>query len=115
MIATRADIALIFRAISSEREIILEALIPGAGCNSYIVTIGPGETFIISPSILKSVNTLLSCSAFKFNSSCQLYSLLISGFDKNLCQELYKNYLQNVSHLEDLLLISFFSMNDDTV
>ena len=69
MIATRADIALIFLAISSDKEIILDALIPGAGCNSYIVTIGPGETFIISPSILKSVKTFFNFSAFEFNSS----------------------------------------------
>ena len=68
IIATRADIALIFLAISSEREMIFEAFIPGAGCNSYIVTIGPGETLIISPSILKSVSTFLSFSAFKSSS-----------------------------------------------
>ena len=42
IIATLADIALIFLAISSDNEIIFEALIPGAGCNSYIVTMGPG-------------------------------------------------------------------------
>ena len=60
--------ALIFLAISSDREIIFEALIPGAGCNSYIVTIGPGDTLIISPSILKSTNTFFSFSAFISNS-----------------------------------------------
>ena len=69
IMATLADIALIFLAISSDSEIILEALIPGAGCNSYIVTIGPGDTFIISPSILKSINTFLSFSAFRLSSS----------------------------------------------
>ena len=69
MIATRADIALIFLAISSDNEIIFEALIPGAGCSSYMVTIGPGETAIISPSILKSVKTFFNFSAFTLSSS----------------------------------------------
>ena len=51
------------------RLLIFEALIPGAGCNSYMVTIGPGDTLIISPSILKSVKTFLSFSEFNLSSS----------------------------------------------
>ena len=69
-----------FLAISSDNEIILEALIPGAGCNSYMVTIGPGDTLMISPSILKSISTFLSFSALTFNSSWSVEaSVLESG------------------------------------
>ena len=73
IIATLADTALIFLAISSDKPIIFEAFVPGAGCNSYIVTTGPGLTFIISPSILKSdkislsLIALLSISSFETN------------------------------------------------
>ena len=78
--ATLADIALIFLAISSDKEIILEALIPGAGCSSYIVTIGPGDTLMISPSILKSTRTFLSFSALILSSSRLAdVSALVSG------------------------------------
>jgi hypothetical protein len=41
IVAIRADSELVFRAISSERFIILETLIPGAGSNSFKVTTGP--------------------------------------------------------------------------
>ena len=58
--ATRAETALIFLAMSSDNPTILEALVPGAGCSSYIVTTGPGLTLIISPSILKSLR--IDCS-----------------------------------------------------
>ena len=69
--------------MSSEREIILDALIPGAGCSSYIVTTGPGDTLIISPSILKSDNTNFKASALRFNSSFDTEnSVLLSGLDK---------------------------------
>ncbi len=40
--ATRAETALIDRAISSERAMTREDLTPGAGSNSYSVTTGPG-------------------------------------------------------------------------
>ena len=41
IVAILADSELVFRAISSERLIILETLTPGAGSNSYKVTTGP--------------------------------------------------------------------------
>jgi len=41
IVAIRADSELVFRAISSERFITLETLIPGAGSNSFKVTTGP--------------------------------------------------------------------------
>ena len=41
IVATLVDKELVFLAISSERLIILETLIPGAGSNSYNVTTGP--------------------------------------------------------------------------
>ena len=46
---TRADSAIIDRAISSARPITRLALRPGAGSNSYMVTTGPGRTDTISP------------------------------------------------------------------
>ena len=41
MVAIRADSELVFLAISSDRLIILETLIPAAGSNSFKVTTGP--------------------------------------------------------------------------
>ena len=41
----RADSELVFLAISSERLIIFETLIPAAGSNSFRVTTGPWLTF----------------------------------------------------------------------
>ncbi len=41
MVAIRADSELVFLAISSDRLIILETLIPAAGSNSFSVTTGP--------------------------------------------------------------------------
>ena len=83
IIATLADIALIFLAMSSDKEIILEALIPGAGWSSYIVTIGPGDILIISPSILKSVSTFFNISELAL-SSCSLIGgeIFLSGCDR---------------------------------
>ena len=41
IVAILADSELVFLAISSERLIILETLIPAAGSNSFKVTTGP--------------------------------------------------------------------------
>ena len=49
-----ADSELVFLAISSERLIIFETLIPGAGSNSFKVTTGPWLTYVILPSTPKS-------------------------------------------------------------
>src|SRR5215471_20875857 len=55
--ATRADIALIERAISSARPITRDDLMPGAGSSSYSVTTGPGLALTISPRTPKSPST----------------------------------------------------------
>ena len=54
IVATLVDSELVFLATSSERLIILETLIPGAGSNSYKVTTGPWLIFLIFPSTPKS-------------------------------------------------------------
>ena len=41
MVAILADSELVLRAISSERFIIFDTLIPAAGSNSFYVTTGP--------------------------------------------------------------------------
>ena len=41
IVAIRADSELVFRAISSDKLIILETLTPAAGSNSFSVTTGP--------------------------------------------------------------------------
>src|ERR1051325_4344400 len=47
--ATRADSALIERAMSSASPMTRDDLIPGAGSSSYRVTTGPGFALTISP------------------------------------------------------------------
>ena len=56
-VATLVDIELVLRAMSSERFIIFDVLIPAVGSNSYKVTTGPALTLFISPEILKSKRT----------------------------------------------------------
>src|SRR6201985_2540808 len=55
--ATRADNALIERAMSSASPITREDLMPGAGSSSYSVTTGPGLALTISPRTPKSPST----------------------------------------------------------
>src|SRR3981189_2510990 len=55
--ATRADSALIDRAISSASPMTREDLRPGAGSSSYSVTTGPGGALTISPRTPKSPST----------------------------------------------------------
>src|ERR1700760_199215 len=55
--ATRADSALIERAMSSERPMTRDDLMPGAGSSSYNVTTGPGLDLTISPRTPKSCST----------------------------------------------------------
>ena len=69
--ATRADTALIERAISSARPITRDDLMPGAGSSSYKVTTGPGRASTISPLTPKSSSTLSSDSAFSSISSVE--------------------------------------------
>jgi hypothetical protein len=56
-VATLVDIELVLRAMSSERFIIFDVLIPAVGSNSYKVTTGPALTLFISPEMLKSKRT----------------------------------------------------------
>ena len=54
IVAIRADSELVFLAMSSERCIIFETLMPAAGSNSFKVTTGPLLTFFIFPFTPKS-------------------------------------------------------------
>src|SRR5258708_11781698 len=70
--ATRADSALIERAMSSARPMTRDDLMPGAGSSSYSVTTGPGLALTISPRTPKSPST--PSSAREFVSSSDLLS-----------------------------------------
>ncbi len=73
-----------FGAISSERFIILETLIPGAGSNSFKVTTGPWLIFLILPSTPKSKRIFSKKSwstPFSFESLCR--SFFIGDFKKS--------------------------------
>src|SRR3954469_6152855 len=72
--ATRADSALMERAMSSDRPMTREDLMPGAGSSSYSVTTGPGLALTISPRTPKSPST--PSSARELASS----SLLLGGW-----------------------------------
>ena len=65
IVATRADIADMLRAISSASWMTRLALIPGAGSSSYIVTTGPGRTSVIAPFTWKSSSTVSSSRALR--------------------------------------------------
>ena len=72
IVATLVESELVFLAMSSERLIILETLIPGAGSNSYKVTTGPWLIFLIFPSTSKSEKIFskssgLVCPLFEFS------------------------------------------------
>src|SRR6267142_4861162 len=70
--ATRAESALIDRAMSSASPITRDDLMPGAGSSSYSVTTGPGLALTISPRTPKSPST--PSSAREFVSSADLLS-----------------------------------------
>ena len=55
IVAILADSELVFLAISSDKLMILETLIPAAGSNSLRVTTGPWLTFLILPLTPKSI------------------------------------------------------------
>ena len=87
MIATRADKELVFLAISSDKLIILETLIPAAGSNSYKLTTGPLLTFFILPLIPKSkrifsIKLVLGFFEFKFFEGCFFSNNFIEGISK---------------------------------
>ena len=79
--AIRADSELVILAISSERLIIFDTLIPAAGSNSFKVTTGPLLTFLIFPSTPKSKSIFSKLDASIFESSALLENL--SGLIKN--------------------------------
>ena len=54
IIETLVETELVFRAISSDKFIIFDTFIPGAGSNSYKLTTGPLLTLFIFPLIPKS-------------------------------------------------------------
>src|ERR1700722_3724671 len=70
--ATRADSALIERAMSSARPMTRDDLMPGAGSSSYSVTTGPGRALTLSPRTPKSPST--PSSARELESSSDLLS-----------------------------------------
>src|SRR3954466_14729019 len=78
--ATRADTALIERAMSSERLITRDDLMPGAGSSSYSVTTGPGRLLTISPRTPKSCSTLSSDAAL-----ASITSFGIVGLSEDFC------------------------------
>ena len=79
-----ADSELVFLAISSDKLIIFETLIPAAGSNSFKVTTGPWLTFLILPLTPKSNNIFSknSGSLFSFFSLLSL-SFLVGFFNKS--------------------------------
>src|SRR5579863_2018223 len=76
---TRAEIALMLRAMSSASPTTRLALIPGAGSSSYIVTTGPVRTAVISPLTLKSSRTVSSSRALRSSASLSTLMPLSAG------------------------------------
>ena len=79
MTATRAEIALMLRAISSASAITRLALMPGAGSSSYMVTTGPGHTLVIAPYTLKSSSTFSSSRALRSSAALSIVPLGVGG------------------------------------
>ena len=81
IVATLAEIELVFLAISSDKFTILETFIPEAGSNSFKVTTGPQLTLLILPSTPKSSKIFSKKSEFFFNSKSLIFFLFFkSGF-----------------------------------
>ena len=79
MVATLAEIELVFLAISSARATILDTFIPDAGSNSYKVTTGPQLTLLILPSTPKSSKIFSKNSEFLVNSDSSIFFLFFKG------------------------------------
>ena len=78
-----ADSELVFLAISSDKLIIFETLIPAAGSNSFKVTTGPWLTFFIFPSTPKSRRIFSKKSiSIPFSSEDFSLSFLVGAFNK---------------------------------
>ena len=76
---TRAEIALMLRAMSSARPITRLALMPGAGSSSYMVTTGPVRTAEISPLTLKSSSTVSRRRALRSRLSLSTLGFELAG------------------------------------
>ena len=84
IVAIRADSELVFLAISSERFIIFETLIPGAGSNSFKVTTGPWLIFFILPSTPKSKRIFSKKSwSISFSFVSFFLSFFVGNFKKS--------------------------------
>ena len=81
--AIRADSELVFLAISSERLIIFDTLIPAAGSNSFKVTTGPLLTFLIFPSTPKSKSIFSKNSGSLFSFLSAVLLSLFGGIFNN--------------------------------
>ena len=79
MVATRAEIALMLRAMSSASAITRVALIPGSGSSSYMVTTGPGRTSTTWPLTLKSSSTLSSSRALRSSAALSIVAFWLGG------------------------------------
>ena len=80
---TRAEIALMLRAMSSARPTTRLALMPGAGSSSYMVTTGPARTAVISPLTLKSSSTFSSSRALRSSAILSSLTTLCSGMSSS--------------------------------
>ena len=87
IVAILADSELVFLAISSDKLIIFETFIPGAGSNSYKVTTGPLLTFLIFPSTPKS-KKIFSKDSSSILLSFELFAFFDGTF-KNLKKVIY--------------------------
>ena len=104
IVEIRADSELVFLAISSERLIIFETLIPAAGSNSFKVTTGPLLTFLIFPSTPKSKRIFSRNSGLLFSFFCEFsLSFLVGVFKRSV--EGSKNF----ALFKDLLFSAFIN------
>ena len=86
--ATRADAALIERAMSSASPITRDDLVPRAGSNSNSVTTGPGWMSFTSPLTPKSASTILEhgCAWLRIAAwSARMPALAAGGRFSMLC------------------------------
>ena len=79
MVDILADSELVFRAISSERFIILETFTPAAGSNSFKVTTGPWFTFLMLPFTPKSKRIFSKNSGSLFSYLLELSLSFLEG------------------------------------
>ena len=108
IVETLADVELVFRAISSDKLIILATFTPGAGSNSYRLTTGPLLIFVILPSIPKSSNIF----SIKFPSGLFLdwsKRLVLEGFFSNKSTEGSLKFLNSVFLILGSAVSLFFS------